>query len=424
MWARIGCLSFGGAAGQIAMMHRYIVEEKKWVEERRFLDALNFCTLLPGPEAQQLATYLGWRLHGVKGGVVAGAFFVIPGAVFMLGLSILYVLGRGVPWIEGLFFGIKSAVVIIVIEALLRIGRRALKTPLLVALAIASFLSLLVLKLPFPLVIFSAAAIGMVLAGTRPDLVNVKPATGNDPGDDLPLSWAAALKSSAIWLGIWWLPVALALVTLGPGHILVELGLFFSKLAVVTFGGAYAVLAWLAEAAVQTKGWVSAAEMVDGLGLAETTPGPTILVNQFVGFLAAHRSPAPFTPLVAASLGALMTVWVTFAPSWLWIFAGAPLFERWRRNPMAQGALGAITAAVCGVIASLVVVFGLNVLFGQVGRVDAGPVHLPWPVWGTIRWDALALTGLAGLMLLKWHRSIIETVALLAALGMGLSFLR
>ncbi len=417
LWAKIGCLSFGGAAGQIAMMHRMIVDERNWLAERPFLDMLNFCTLLPGPEAQQLATFIGWRWHGVMGGLVAGLLFVIPGALVMLALSALYVMGAGVPWIEGLFFGIKAAVVCIVIEALIRIGRRALTGWPLIMLAVVSYVALLALDIPFPLVIGTAALLGAWLARARPALIGL--AIGaTPPAPAHPVNWAGIASSALIWGAIWLLPLGLAVLLLGGGHILVELGLFFSKLAVLTFGGAYAVLAWLSDEAVQ-RGWLSANEMIDGLGLAETTPGPTILVNQFAGFLAAWRAPAPFTPLTAGILGAVMTVWVTFAPSFLWIFAGGPLFERVRGSLIVRGALKAITAAVAGVIATLATRFAIAALFGKSGELAFGPIALPWPAWATLRVDALVLTLLAGLMLFALHRGVITTVATLGALGVA-----
>ncbi|MGL5361728.1 MAG: chromate efflux transporter [Bosea sp. (in: a-proteobacteria)] len=422
LWAKIGCLSFGGAAGQIAMLHRAVVDEKKWIEERRFLDALNFCTLLPGPEAQQLATYLGFMLHGVRGGFAAGLLFVVPGALVMLGLSFLYVLGRGIPLVDGLLFGIKAAVIAIVVEALLKIGKRAFKTRFLVWMAVLSFALLAFLKVPFPLVIGGAALIGAWLAVAKPDLLSlaVRPDAGQPSTSK---ATREAFMAAFVWLLIWWAPVLLAVLLLGPGHLLVELGLFFSKLAVITFGGAYAVLAYLAEAAVHSKGWVKAPEMIDGLGLAETTPGPTILVNQFVGFLAAWRNPAPFSPWLAATLGAIMTVWVTFAPSFVWIFGGAPFVERARSNKRIAGALALITAAVAGVIASLLLTFALGVLFGRVGIWQAGPLVLPIPDLTSLNVAAAGLALLAAFLLFRLHRGVVETVAVLAFAGVAVTML-
>lgn len=422
LWLRIGCLSFGGAAAQVAMLHRAVVDEKRWVEERRFLDALSFCTLLPGPEAQQLATYLGYMLHGMRGGVIAGLLFVLPGAVVMTGLSLVYVLGRQAPLIEGLFFGIKAAVIAILIEALIKIARRALKTPFLLAVAAASLFALAFLSLDFPLVIGAAALAGTVLAEIRPDWVGRK--TGSVEPPAAPAAPAAdALRAALAWTAVWWAPVALAALTLGAGHILVDIGLFFSKLAMITFGGAYAVLAYLADAAVNDKGWVSAAEMIDGLGLAETTPGPTILVNQFAAFLAGWRAPQPFGPLLGAVLAGTMAVWVTFAPSFVWIFAGSPFMERVRGNRHAAGALAAITAAVAGVIASLALAFSLRVLFGVVGTWQWGPLNLPAPVPASLDPAALALALAAGVLLFRLHRGVVETVVWLGLAGAALRLL-
>ncbi|MGL4437755.1 MAG: chromate efflux transporter [Bosea sp. (in: a-proteobacteria)] len=421
VWLRVGCLSFGGAAAQIAMLHKTVVDEKRWVEERRFLDALNYCTLLPGPEAQQLATYLGFILHGVRGGVIAGLLFIIPGALLMMALCFLYVLGRNLTLVEGLFFGIKAAVIAIVIEALIKIGKRALKTRFLVGAAALSFVALAFLGVDFPYVIAVAALAGWFLSAQRPDWL-AKTHAAAAPFKSDAAATRAAFQAALIWVVIWWAPVALAAITLGGGHILVDIGLFFSKLAMITFGGAYAVLAYLADAAVNDKAWVSAAEMIDGLGLAETTPGPTILVNQFAAFLAGWRNPAPFGPALGAVLAATMAVWVTFAPSFVWIFAGSPYVERVRGNPRVAGALSVITAAVTGVIASLVLKFALGVLFGNVSSFSAGPLTLPLPVFSTLIWPALILACMAGVMLFRLHRGVIETVLWLGMAGAALTF--
>jgi chromate transporter len=416
-WFKIGCLSFGGPAGQIAMMHRVLVDEKKWVDEPRFLHALNFCMLLPGPEAQQLATYIGWLLHGVRGGLAAGILFVLPGALVMLGLSLLYAFGRGVPAIDGALFGIKAAVLVIVVEALIRIGRRALKTQVLYALAGLAFVGIYFLALPFPLIVVAAGVTGYLVARTAPALLALKsgeavtaPATGR---------WRLFGIAVALGLALWWAPVAFAALTLGTDHVLVAIGTFFSKLAVVSFGGAYALLAYMAQEVVEQNHWLAAPEMVDGLGLAETTPGPLILVTQFVGFLAAFRNAAPFTPLVAGLIGTAMTLWVTFAASMLWIFAGAPFVEHLRGNRRLAGALAAITAAVVGVVLNISVWFALHVLFGAVAERHFGPLR--WYAFDPLALDlaaaalALAAAGLAfGL-----HRSLVEVVAIMAALGIA-----
>ena len=416
LWLKIGCINFGGPAGQIAMMHRMLVDEKKWIDEPRFLHALNFCMLLPGPEAQKLATYIGWALHGVRGGLVAGILFVLPGALVMLGLSLAYALGRGIAWIDGALFGIKAAVLVIVVEALLRIGRRALKTWLLIALAGAAFVGIFFLNAPFPLIVAAAALIGYLVARSAPARMGLKEDV-TDIAPAAPGRWRQFLLAAIVGLIAWWAPVALAALAFGSSHVLVSIGTFFSKLAVVSFGGAYALLAYMAQQAVETHHWMTAPEMVDGLGLAETTPGPLILVTQFVGFLAAFRDAAPFSPVTAGILGAAMTTWVTFTPSMLWIFAGAPFVEQLRGNRNLSGALAAITAAVVGVILNLTVWFALHVLFGHVEEMRAGPLR--WFAFDPLALDlkATALAGIAAVLAFGLHRSLIETVAVMAVLG-------
>ncbi len=420
-WLKIGCINFGGPAGQIALMHRVVVDEKKWVDEARFLHALNFCMLLPGPEAQKLATYLGWLLHGVRGGLAAGILFIVPGAFVMLGLSLLYALGRGVPAIDGALFGIKAAVLVIVIEALIRIGKRALKSTLLLSLAAAAFIGIFFLALPFPLIVAAAALIGYVVARRAPGQLGLsgKVESVPPPAKD---RWRQFAIASAVGIVVWWAPIAFAALIFGPQHVLVSIGTFFSKLAVVSFGGAYALLAYMAQEAVQTYGWMTASEMVDGLGLAETTPGPLILVTQFVGFLAAFRNAPPFSPVTAGVLGAVMTTWVTFVPSMLWIFAGAPFVERLRANRQLSGALAAITAAVVGVILNLSVWFALHVLFGKVTEMHWGPLR--WYAFNPLALDlrATALATIAAVLAFGFHRSLIEVVVAMAALGMVVQF--
>jgi chromate transporter len=422
VWLTIGCVNFGGPAAQIAMMHRVMVDEKQWIDEARFLHALNFCMLLPGPEAQKLATYIGWLLHGVRGGLTAGILFVLPGALVMLGLSLLYALGRGFSVVDGALFGIKAAVLVIVVEALIRIGRRALKTSLLLGLALAAFIGIFFLALPFPLIVAAAALIGFLVARSSPELLNVKT---NVEGLTAPSPdrWRQAFIAAFVGLAAWAAPVALAVLALGPNHVLVSIGAFFSKLAVVSFGGAYALLAYMAQQAVETHHWMTAPEMVDGLGLAETTPGPLILVTQFVGFLAAFRDAAPFSPLTAGILGAAMTTWVTFTPSMLWIFVGAPFVEQLRANQRLSGALAAITAAVVGVILNLTVWFALHVLFGQVQEKHAG--WLRWYAFDPLALDlkAAGLAAIAGVLAFWLHRGLIEVVVAMAALGIVLKLL-
>jgi len=416
VWLKIGCINFGGPAGQIAMMHRILVDEKKWIDEARFLHALNFSMLLPGPEATQLATYVGWLLHGVRGGLAAGILFVLPGAFVMLGLSLLYAYGRGLGPIDGALFGIKAAVLVIVFEALIRIGKRSLKSSVLVSLAALAFISIFFFAVPFPLIVIAAALAGYLIARSRPDLLGLA-VKAPDVTDYSGSRWRQFTIATIIGLAIWWAPVALAALTLGPHHILVGVGIFFSKLAVVTFGGAYAVLAYMAQQVVETNGWLTAPEMVDALGLAETTPGPLILVTQFVGFLAAFREAAPFTPLSAGLLGAALTTWVTFVPAMLWIFAGAPFIEQLRGNRQLAGALAAITAAVVGVILNLSVWFALHVLFGKVTEMHLGPLR--WYAFDPLALDIRAAVSavIAGVLAFGLHRSLIEVVVAMAALG-------
>jgi chromate transporter len=368
---KVGCLGFGGPAGQIALMHRIFVDEKKWIDEPRYLHALNYCMLLPGPEAQQLATYVGWLLHGVRGGVVAGALFVLPGAFVVFALSWAYVLHGTTPLAAALFVGVKAAVLAFIVDALIRIGRRALKSTADVLTALAAFLALYVLGLPFPLVILAAGAIGMSASLRAPQIETPQDASAAP-------STHKALLTALLWTALWLAPVAVVFVALGPSHVLTQVSLLFSQLAVVTFGGAYAVLAYLQQQAVDVHGWISQGQMIDGLGLAETTPGPLILVNQFVGFLAGWQAEAGgfWIALAAAALAS----WCTFAPSFVWIFAGAPYAEQLRRNRYATGALRAVTAAVLGVIASLALWFGLHVLFavhGEMATPWGRPLTLP-----------------------------------------------
>jgi chromate transporter len=413
VWLKIGCLGFGGPAGQIALMHRILVDEKKWVEEQRYLHALNFCMLLPGPEAQKLATYVGWLLHGVRGGMAAGILFVLPGALVMLGVSLLYVLGQGIPAVEGALFGIKAAVLVIVVEALLRIGRRALKTRLLLALAAAAFIGIFFLDLPFPLIVAAAGAVGF-FSTRRADIPGIEEKVGR---------WRQSARATLIGLGLWFAPVALVVFALGTGHVLFDVAAFFSKLAVVSFGGAYALLAYMAQQAVENYAWMSAPEMVDGLGLAETLPGPLIKVTQFVGFLAAFRDAAPFSPVGAAVLGAALTTWVTFVPPMMLIFAGAPFVEQLRSSKRLSGALAAITAAVVGVILNLTIWFALHVLFARVEEARAGPLR--WFAFdpATLDWKAALLALLAAGLMLRLHRGLVETVAVMALLGMLSQFI-
>ncbi|WP_260581862.1 chromate efflux transporter [Sphingopyxis sp. PET50] len=413
-YARVGCLGFGGPAGQIALMHREFVDERRWVDEAAFLHALNFCHLLPGPEAQQLATWIGWRLHGFKGGLVAGLLFIIPGALVMLGLSALYVMAAGLDWFAALFLGIKAAVLAIVVQALLRIAGRALKTPLQRGIAIASFVAIAILTLPFPLVILAALLTGWAAGRWRPEWLKLAPVP-SVPAAPARSAWRQSVSAVLTWGAIWAAPMLLILATLGKDHVLWDIGAFFSQLAVVTFGGAYAVLAYMAQEAVSGFGWLRPGEMADGLGLAETTPGPLILVTQFVGFLAAYRDAAPFTPFVAALLGAGLTLWVTFAPCFLWIFAFAPWIDRLERAAGLKGALAAVTAAVVGVIANLSLWFALHVLFRRLAPSGWG---FDLPVPGSVDWAAVLLALLAAVLLFRFKLGIITMLAICSVLGL------
>ncbi len=425
VFLRIGLISFGGAAGQIALMHRVVVDEKRWLDEARFLHALNYCMLLPGPEAQQLATYVGWLTHGVRGGIAAGLLFVAPGAILMLGLSLLYVGGADAPLVEGLFFGVQAAVLAIVAQAVAKIARRGLGAPALKGMAVAAFAALLLLDLPFPLIVVAAGAMGAALSGLAPGALAIRPAAGAPapaphappPQDPPPQGRARAALVAAGWcLAAWWGPVALAALLLGGGHAVTQIGLFFSQVAILSFGGAYAVLGWVTQAAVGF-GWVAPADMAAGLGLAETTPGPTILVNQFVAFLGALRADGS---LWTGALGAAMATWTTFAPSFLFIFAGAPFVEDLRRNRRLSGALAGVTAAVVGVIAYVALWFALNTLFGQTGWAAFGPLRLPAPALATLDPAALGLAALGFVLTLRLKLGMAATVGALAALGAGL----
>lgn len=412
VWTRIGFLSFGGPAGQIALMHRMIVEERKWLDEQRYLNALNFCMLLPGPEAMQLATYAGWRLHGVPGGLAAGLLFVLPGAFVILALAMIYAAFGNVPAVEALFFGVKAAVLVIVVEALLRIARRALKRRTDWVIGAASFIAIFFLDLPFPLIIAAAALIGFALGSASLPAAEAEPHPG-----EANATLARTAATIALWLAVWIVPLLFVALALGRDHVLAQAGLFFSKLAVVTFGGAYAVLAYMAQQAVETHGWLAPGEMLDGLGLAETTPGPLILVTEFVGYLAAYRS-GSVTPLLMGVAGAAVTLWATFAPCFLWIFAGAPYIERIGSNRRLSGALAGVTAAVVGVILNLALWFALHMLFAQVQAVEHGPVRLWTPDTATFDWQAAALSVLAAALLLWRHAGILPTLGICAGLGL------
>ncbi len=410
VWLRIGLLSFGGPAGQIALIHREVIDERKWIDENEFLHALNFCMLLPGPEAMQLATYIGWKLHGLKGGLTAGLLFVLPGAFTILALSILYTTLGKLPLIEGLFWGVKAAVLVIVLEALLRVAKKALKGNLDWAIAAFSFISLFCFGLPFPLVIAVAAAIGIFFPN------NNQPPTA--ALTKFP-NWIATLKTIVVWSVVWFAPLLLLIAQFGKTHTYPALAVFFSKLAVVTFGGAYAVLSYMGQDVVELHHWLTTAEMMDGLGLAETTPGPLILVGQFVGFTAAAKAQGS---LWAGLFGSLIFLWMTFVPCFLWIFAGAPYVVHLQNMPRMASALSRITAAVAGVILNLAIWFGLHVLFMNVARLQ-GPVPLWWPDLTTFDAAAFGVSIIAGLALLYTKIGIPRTLAIAALLGVFWKFI-
>jgi chromate transporter len=432
-WARVAALSFGGPAGQIAVMHRILVEEKRWIGEHRFLHALNYCMLLPGPEAQQLAVYVGWLLHKTRGGLVAGTLFVLPGVLAIMALSLVYAAFGRVGIIQALFFGLKAAVLAIVLEAVVRIGKRALKNRVMVGIAAAAFVAIFFLGVPFPLVVLAAALIGY-LGGRAGHPAFLVGGGGHGPaggkvvadaetalGEELPaharppLSWS--LKVAATCFLLWLGPVVLLLLTLGPDNVFSEIAVFFSKMAVVTFGGAYAVLAYVAQEAVETYGWLQPGEMLDGLGMAETTPGPLIMVVQFVGFMGAFRDPGALPPLLAGVLGGLLTTWVTFVPCFLWIFLGAPFVETLRANKALSATLATITAAVVGVILNLAVWFALHVLFAEVREVPVLGLTLDVPVLSSINIASLVLTLAALLAVFRFKVGMIPVLVACSLTG-------
>jgi len=433
-WARVGLQSFGGPAGQIAVMHRILVEEKGWLSERRFLHALNYCMLLPGPEAQQLAIYAGWLLHGYRGGLVAGWFFVLPGFISILALSVAYAVYQDVTVISALFFGLKAAVLAIVVEAVVRIGRRALKTRVSVLIAAASFVGIFFLTLPFPLIIVAAAAAGFAGSRLLPGAFGRGPSATDDEDEDGVLAQAArrqapptlarTLRVGLFWGVLWLTPTIVLIAVLGPESLWAQEARFFSQAAVVTFGGAYAVLAYIAQQAVETFGWLQPGEMLDGLGMAETTPGPLIQVVQFVGFMGAYREPGALNPLVAATLASVLVTWVTFTPCFLWIFLGAPFVEQLRNARALNVALASITAAVVGVVLNLAVWFSIHVLFNEVAEERVLGVRLLVPELESLEPAALVI-GVASLVaVFRFHVGMLQVLAAAAVAGIiyGLVF--
>jgi chromate transporter len=431
-WARVAALSFGGPTGQIAVMHRILVDEKKWIGEERFLHALNYCMLLPGPEAQQLATYIGWLMHGMRGGLMAGTLFILPGAVSILLLSIAYACFQQTVFLQALFFGLKPAVMAIVIEAVLRIGKRVLKNSTMVALAALSFVAIFFFDAPFPLVILAAGLFGFVGGRVAPDRFCVIKGHGGktvEGGHDtvamqpaVQPSFGRAARVSAIWLTLWFAPLAVLWLWLGEDSVYVRQGLFFSQAAVVTFGGAYSVLAYVAQQAVENYAWLEPGEMLDGLGMAETTPGPLIMVVQFVAFLGAYRNPGPFSPLAAGIAGSLITTWVTFVPCFYWIFLGAPHIEQLRGSRLLNSALSSITAAVVGVVLNLSVWFALHTLFGKVETLDWHGMRLLVPQPASASLSACTVAVLACLLTFYWKKSMTLTLALSAGAGVMLYY--
>jgi len=408
-WLKLGFVSFGGPSGQIALMHTELVEKKRWIDNSRFLHALNFCMLLPGPEAQQLAIYIGWLLHKTRGGIVAGALFVIPSIFILWALSYVYVAFGNIPWIAAIFYGLKPAVLAIVAAAVIRIGSKALKNAVMWSLALAAFVAIYFFRVPFPLIIISAGFLGLVGSRILPQYFRGEVAQPLDvdlaskTGRRAKPMWLHALKISMTWIVIWALPLALAGIFLGTQHTIFREGIFFSKAAVVTFGGAYAVLPYVSQQAVEHYHWLTAPQMLDGLGLAETTPGPLIMVLQFVGFLGAWNHPGNLPPLVSATLGALVTTWTTFVPCFLWVFLGAPYIERLRDVKLLTAALSTVTAAVVGVILNLAVWFGLHVIFPGNEKVD---------------WFALGLCAVAFIAMLRFKIDIIPVVLASGLLGL------
>jgi chromate transporter len=418
-WLKLGFISFGGPTGQIAIMQTELVERKRWISQSRFLHALNYCMLLPGPEATQLAIYVGWLLHKTAGGIVAGAFFVIPSIFVLWTLSFIYAAYGSVPWIAAIFYGLKPVVVAIVVAALIRIGRKALKNETLWAIAILAFVSIYFLGAPFPAIIAGAGLVGFFGGKVWPKKFDVISAHQDgaeqsviddehaSPEHTRP-SLKRAIRVTITWLVVWWIPVVLAVLILGSGHTVFREGIFFSKAAVVTFGGAYAVLPYVAQRAVQDFHWLQPGQMMDGLGLAETTPGPLIMVLQFVGFMGGWNQPGNFPPLLAATLGALITTWVTFTPCFLWVFLGGPHIEQLRDNKKIAMTLSAVTAAVVGVILNLAVWFALHVIHPKEG----------------IDWFAIVLGGAALFAMLRWKLGVIPVVLAGGALGLAYHAIR
>ena len=428
-WIKLGFISFGGPTGQIAIMHDELVERRKWISNGRFLHALNYCMLLPGPEAQQLAIYVGWLLHKVRGGIVAGVAFVLPAFFLILGLSYVYVTYGEVPWVSGIFYGLSAAVIGIVTAAVIRIGSKALRNPVMYVVAGAAFLAIFVFHVPFPLIVIVAGLIGLVAGQRWPGPFSIsqghgemgqKAALSDDgsAGEHTHISFRRSAKVLVVGLAVWFIPLVLVALWRGRGDVLTQQAWFFSKAAVVTFGGAYAVLAYINQAAVMQFGWLLPAQMVAGLGLAESTPGPLIMVTEFVGFVGAYQNPGGLNPVVAGVLGAIVVTWATFAPCFLWIFLGAPFIEHLRTNVRLTNALTTITAAIVGVVLNLALWFGIQTLFNQVRDVNVFGGPVPVPVWSSIDLFATSVAAISfvGLWKLRWK--VIPVVLVSAAAGL------
>ena len=436
VWAKIGLLSFGGPAGQIAVMHRELVEKRRWISDARFLHALNYCMLLPGPEATQLAIYIGWMLHRTRGGLIAGVLFVLPGIATLLALSIVYALYGQVAWVVAIFFGLKAAVLAVVMEAVLRIGRKAIKNRLMFAIAALAFIAIFFFAIPFPLIVLGAALLGLFGRWWMPHRFPAPASSAEDATSDYLIdrllgrgelkhirpSIPRALRVLGTWLAIWWVPVLAVIVAFGRHSVLAREGIFFSKAAMVTFGGAYAVLAYIAQRAVIDFHWLTAGQMLDGLALAETTPGPLIMVVQFVAFLGAYFHQSGLSPMTAGVVGSILVTWVTFAPCFLLIFLGAPYIEAMRSNRALHAALSAVTAAVVGVVLNLSVWFTLHTVFSKVGNRHLGVLQLQVPEWATFDWLALAITAAALLAMLRFKLGMGWTLFDSAVIG-GLSLI-
>ncbi|MEO6092716.1 MAG: chromate efflux transporter [Novosphingobium sp.] len=435
VWLRIAALSFGGPAGQIAVMHRILVDEKRWIGEHRFLHALNYCMLLPGPEAQQLATYIGWLMHRTRGGIIAGGLFVLPGALSIMALSWIYALYGRVGIVSALFFGLKCAVLAVVLQAVMRIGGRALKNDIMRGLAALAFVLIFFIGVPFPVIVLGAGVIGYFGGRAGLDAFQVGGGHGAAKGkivadadtllgEELPAhaspTITETLRQAAVWLLLWLVPVAALLLLLGQAHVFSQIATFFSTMAVVTFGGAYAVLAYVAQQAVEHFHLLAPREMLDGLGMAETTPGPLIMVLQFVGFMGAYRHPGALSPLLAGTLGGLLATWVTFIPCFLWIFLGAPFIERMRGNKALSGGLSAITAAVVGVVLNLAIWFAIHTIFRAVEPVRVGPVHFDMPVLASIDPWAMAISVAAIIAMFRLRVGIFTTLGGASAAGVAL----